>query len=208
MGPPGLREHKKRKTRAALVAAGLDLFLAKGYEHTTIEQIAEAVEISPRTFFRYFAGKEDLALDHIADIEHRLLAALAARPAHEPPVTALANAYRQAVRSLSEADRADRERYLKICALLEATPALLGKAIGRMAETERRLTELIARRQGIDAATDLRAPVIVAMVAAAFRVGFACFGTDAKDMDELVARVDAALELAERALSREGAGSR
>jgi AcrR family transcriptional regulator len=56
----GLRERKRRRTSEALVAAGLKLFLAHGYEETTIDEIVEAAEIGRRTFFAYFNSKEEL----------------------------------------------------------------------------------------------------------------------------------------------------
>jgi len=200
MGRPGLREYKKRKTRTALLDAALELFLARGYEQTTVEQIADAVDVSPRTFFRYFASKEDLAFDHMVELERLLVGHLSARPGDEPPFTALFTAYRLAVREMKNVSRADTERYLKIRRLLDATPALLSRAIARTAETERRLTALLAEREGVDPATDPRPALAVALVTSAFRVGFECWDGIAS-MDDLVARVEATLDLAERALS-------
>ena len=57
-----LHERKKQRTRDALVRAAVELFTTRGYEATTVDDIAEAVEVSQRTFFRYFAGKEEAAL--------------------------------------------------------------------------------------------------------------------------------------------------
>src|SRR5688572_5167571 len=81
MSQPGLRERKKQRTRMALVDAALELFSAHGYEATTIDQIAAAADVSPRTFFRYFATKEDVALSLPVDGHEVMFRELAARPA-------------------------------------------------------------------------------------------------------------------------------
>ena len=92
IGPTGLRERKKQRTRDALVDAAFELFQRKGFEDTTIDEIAEQVDLSPRTFFRYFASKEDVALTLQEQQFAAVYAAFAARPAHEPVLTAMRHA--------------------------------------------------------------------------------------------------------------------
>src|SRR5579862_1672141 len=95
------RERKKRQMRAALVHAALTLFDAKGYEHTAVREITDAVDVSERTFFRYFASKEDLALSVIREGSDAFMRELVARPAAEPPMTALGTAFRASLRALA-----------------------------------------------------------------------------------------------------------
>jgi AcrR family transcriptional regulator len=64
---PGLRERKKAKTRAAIQEQAMRLFRERGYEATTVEQIAEAAEVSPSTFFRYFPTKEAVVMYDVLD---------------------------------------------------------------------------------------------------------------------------------------------
>ena len=78
---PGRRERKKQRTRDALFAAAMELFAAQGYDRTAVHEITDAVDVSERTFFRYFASKEDLVLSFIRDGAAAFAAALAARPA-------------------------------------------------------------------------------------------------------------------------------
>jgi len=85
----GLRERKKERTREALEAAAFDLFERKGFDHTTVEEIADACDVSRRTFFRYFSSKEDaFAGDHKAKTA-LLTSLLAARPADEPALESI-----------------------------------------------------------------------------------------------------------------------
>ena len=91
MAPPpdGLRERKKTATRLAIARAAIALFEERGYDGTTVEDIATAANVSRRTFFRYFAGKDEVL---IVDPEGKLRAlhvALAEGPPEEPTIDAL-----------------------------------------------------------------------------------------------------------------------
>jgi AcrR family transcriptional regulator len=77
---PGLRERKKQKTRETIISVALELFADKGYEHTTIAEIAEAAEVSPRTIFSYFPSKEDILFCDMPEAFERLARALHERP--------------------------------------------------------------------------------------------------------------------------------
>ena len=104
---PGLRERKKAKTRAAIQEHALRLFRERGYDATTVEQIAEAAEVSPSTFFRYFGSKEDVvvydALDPI------LIAAWRAQPRELSPIQAFRRAMEEVFGSLTPAQLEDMQ---------------------------------------------------------------------------------------------------
>src|SRR6476661_3304092 len=101
----GLRERKKARTREALHDAAMDLFSRHGFDGTTVEEIADACEVSPRTFFRYFPTKEDVLFADADARRDRLLAVLAERPAAEPAFAALC----AAMRTLTADYRDDRD---------------------------------------------------------------------------------------------------
>src|SRR5690242_4622205 len=98
MNSPGLRERKKEKTRRTIQEHALRLFAEQGYDATTIEQIAEAAEVSPSTLFRYFPTKEDIVVQD--DYDPLLVERLIAQPPEVPPVRALRNAFGEAMQGI------------------------------------------------------------------------------------------------------------
>jgi AcrR family transcriptional regulator len=97
--PLGLRERKKIKTRQAIRREAFRLFDANGYAATTVEQIADAAEVSPSTFFRYFPSKESLLLAD--DLDPLVLAAFEAQPPDLSPTEAIRRAYETTMAGLS-----------------------------------------------------------------------------------------------------------
>src|SRR5215467_10248639 len=106
--PPaqGLRERKKAKTRAAIQRHALRLFREQGYEGTTVEQIAEAAEVSPSTFFRYFPTKEDVVI--YDPFDPLLIASFQAQPPELTPMQAMREALHATFAAMSGEDRAEQ----------------------------------------------------------------------------------------------------
>ena len=139
---PGLRERKKAKLRRAIQAAALHLFETQGYEHTTVEQIAEAAETSTTTFYRYFPAKEDVVLDN--DASPLFEATVAARPAGE----SLTATIRAAMGAVAVAAGAERDLTLARMRLIATVPALEARFAGQERRTIDVLTSLLASRTG------------------------------------------------------------
>ena len=139
----GLRERKKLKTRAAIQKEAMRLFLEKGFDATTIEEIAEAVEISPSTFFNYFPSKEDVVFED--DLDPLVLTAFDAQPAETHPVRRLRMAMQTVFAHLTpEQDRMMRERMQ----LMAATPELRGAMLSQFASIVDQIAHLLAPRVG------------------------------------------------------------
>ena len=128
----------KRRTEAAIMAAGLELFAERGFERTTVDQIAAAAGISRRTFFRYFADKEELFFAE----DERLLQVVEDTLDGAPPGEPVLDLARRATLALAAHSAADPERRLARERLIAATPALQAR---RMAKTLR-WEEAIAAR--------------------------------------------------------------
>ncbi|MEA5362312.1 TetR family transcriptional regulator [Amycolatopsis sp., V23-08] len=164
MTGPGLRERKKQQTRDALVDTAYELFRERGYDSTTVDEIAAAVNISPRTFFRYFTSKEDVALAPLDQQLTEVMTALAARPAAEPLVTAIRNASAEVLRAYETGEEpSKRNRHRSMEDLLAATPALMAACLGRSTSRLDELAGLLARRLGVDPRLDPR-PHLVASI--------------------------------------------
>ncbi|NRQ39724.1 TetR family transcriptional regulator [Nonomuraea sp. NN258] len=138
MSDSGLRDRKKARTREAILREAFRLFRERGYAATTVEQIAEAAEVSPATFFRYFPTKE-----HLAELDRfpPLIEALAAQPPGAP-VSVLRGAFRTAFASLSADEIAAghaREVFAAtvpelLVANLRRSPGLIGEVCAAVAE--------------------------------------------------------------------------
>ncbi|MFZ1178063.1 MAG: TetR family transcriptional regulator [Mycobacterium sp.] len=98
--PLGLRERKKIKTRQAIRREAFRLIDEKGYAATTVEQIADAADVSPSTFFRYFPSKESLLLAD--DLDPLILEAFKAQPPNLSPAQAFRRAYESTLAGMSE----------------------------------------------------------------------------------------------------------
>jgi AcrR family transcriptional regulator len=98
----GLRERKKAMTRRQLIDAAVDLCIQQGYEHTTVEQISDAVEVSPRTFSRYFASKDAVFIAVIDDLAEEITKELTAQPLGLGPLEALRAAHMSVLTRVAE----------------------------------------------------------------------------------------------------------
>lgn len=166
--PPGLRERHRRRTAAQLEEVALQLFLERGFDATTVDDIAAAAEVSRRTFFRYYASKEDVLLaDHPRRLEE-LREALAARPPSEPILTAL----RQALMSMTGTYEEDRDRLLRRARVMRGTPSLQARSLVLQRDWEQAVSEMVAEHLGVDAHGDLRPVVVAATIMGATRAAF------------------------------------
>ncbi|MFJ6214697.1 TetR/AcrR family transcriptional regulator [Streptomyces sp. NPDC092296] len=174
----GLRQRKKQRTRNDLVNAALDLFLHQGYGRTTVDEITAAVDVSQRTFFRYFANKEEVALAILAGAEEYFIQCLRSRPAAESPLEALRAAIRETWQRLNTEDGEpiSATATLELIQLIESTPTLLAAHLRQLFEQEHLVASIIAEREGVDPATDLRPRVLAAAFAAVLRAAHEAWG--------------------------------
>ncbi|WP_369169043.1 TetR family transcriptional regulator [Streptomyces sp. R28] len=167
-----LRERKKQRTREALLRTALELFTTQGYEGTTVDDVAEAVDVSQRTFFRYFAGKEEAALALQEMTVAHFLEAVRERPPHEAPMEALRQAVLEGWDTLHDVVEAVApvELYLRMYKVIESTPALLATHLRRSVEAEEAIARILAEREGVDMDTDPRPRLAVALFGGVMRL--------------------------------------
>jgi AcrR family transcriptional regulator len=182
-------ERRRRRIRGDIARIAIGLFVAHGFDAVTIDDIAQAADISGRTFFRYFATKDEVVLDYERQLQQRLLHALEARPPGEGAVSALGEAYRVT----ATVQPADRGRVVDIGRILDATPGLRARAQGeRLADAEAFEVAIEARLTGRN--RDVRARVIVASMGAVAAREFRAWVADG-GVDDLAGRVADGLAL-------------
>lgn len=161
----GRRERKRRQTRERIEQAAMTLFLERGFDATTIEEITEAADVSKRSFFDYFPSKEEVVFAWQDSFADRLMAAIAARPAGESPIKAVEEALIVTVTNSAD------ERALALGELIHCTPALKARDQLKYAKLEQKLTEALIARTGIDPQTRTHMRLLSAIVIGALRVG-------------------------------------
>lgn len=193
--PTGLRERKKAKTRAAIREHAMRLFHEQGYAATTVDQIAEAADVSQSTFFRYFPTKEDVVLTD--EYDPLMVAALRAQPATLTPIEAIRRSVRelfgQFTDELWEAEQRRQE-------LIRTVPELRMRVQQQFAESITMLAEVVADRAGLPA-DDFSARVLAgAVIGAALAatkdgVGLAQGATYFEEFDRALALLQDGLPL-------------
>ncbi|EME51208.1 TetR/AcrR family transcriptional regulator [Amycolatopsis decaplanina] len=155
-----LRDRKRARTRQALIDAATELFERKGYDETTIADITAAAEIGARTFFSYFASKEELLFPDAGERVQAAVDAIATREPAEGPAEVL-------LRALSEVTATGDELVSPLAALrlrmIQTVPAVRGRALQEQLGAQRVIAKHLA-----DAFPDQLDPVGAAALTGAF----------------------------------------
>jgi AcrR family transcriptional regulator len=160
----GRRERKKRATRAALSEVALRLSIERGIDNVTVEQIADQVDVSLRTFFNYFSSKEEAIVAGDVAVAESLVDAFRGRPPGELVLEALRHAVLAVLDQDSYRDRVQRMQTLR------RTPSLLPYQLAAFVAQERSLAAAVAERVGCDADRDLYPALVAASAMAGLRV--------------------------------------
>jgi AcrR family transcriptional regulator len=163
-GAPGLRERRRQQTRERLTRVAMALFLERGFEATTLDDIAAAADISRRSFFHYFASKEDVVFAWHEEFTVALTAAIAARPAGESMLSAAENAIAALAKQL-EPDEA-----MAMAQLKRDNPALQARDQVKYEKLERALAEALGKRAG-HKTERLQARLVAMIATGAMRIG-------------------------------------
>lgn len=164
----GRREQKKLETRRAIRNAALDLALENGLESLTVEAIAHKAGVSPRTFFNYFASKEDALVTEAAEGAEQVRTLLLERPADEAPMRALHHAIINS--NYYGSAPPDRDRLLSRQRLTQEHPSLMAHQLGKISIAERTFAVALAERMDTDLDEDLVPELLAAMAVSIIRV--------------------------------------
>ncbi|MEU5883761.1 TetR family transcriptional regulator [Spirillospora sp. NPDC047279] len=191
---PGLRERKKAATREALGRAAMLLAIEHGVEGVTVEAIAAAAGVSPRTFHNYFPGKEEAIVAPLTDGAEAVIEALRDRPPDESVWDSLREVF-VGVMMPPES----RDEIAALVLVVKANPALLGQQLCGIGEMQREIAEIVAARTGTDAGRDLYPHLLAGAAGTAMRAAIELWadgttGTGLPDLvDQAIAQLRAGL---------------
>jgi AcrR family transcriptional regulator len=174
---PGLGERKRQRTRETVADTALRLFAARGFDQVTVEEIAEASEVSPRTFFRYFAAKEDTLFAESDAGRDVLLQALADQPPDVPALDALQSAMRGVVAYYAD----QRDRLCMRHQVVRSSLTLRTRTAERQQRWESDVVERVRASGRAGDLDDLELRLLVASTTTALRVAVESWVADDAD---------------------------
>jgi AcrR family transcriptional regulator len=185
----GLRERKKLRTRETIVRVALELFAERGFEATTIADIAEAADIAPRTFFGYFPSKEDVVFHDADAVFDTFVERVRDRPDDETTFVALRAWFSDYAAQIDRTDPVEQARKR----LIRSTPALAAHEHAHRGRFHALLAEAVAKDLDVPV-TSLRPHLVAAAATAAFdALGSFHDETEPLDGDRVTAVLDEAL---------------
>ena len=193
----GRRERKKAATRARIIEEATALFRERGYQATTIEDITEAADVAPRTFYSYFDAKVDVALAQFEEWAERHYEAMVSRPAGETPVEMAEGALVELAQlgyvtseRLQDENGAPYPPIAAAVVLSETEPEVAGRMYQVLVGFQARMTELFRERLGYPVGA-IEPRIIAASMSATWFVAIYGFGDicasdfDPPSLDEL-----------------------
>jgi AcrR family transcriptional regulator len=154
-GAGSLHQRTKDRMRAEAADIAIRVFLDRGFDDVTVDDLCAAVGLSRRSFFRYFKAKEDIVLAHLADVAEKCLANFSSRPGQEELWLALRRSMDPFVRQVS----ANSARALALLRLIQDSPTLRAAHLDRVDRWRAGLAAAVVRRRGLENA-DLHAAVL------------------------------------------------
>ena len=162
---PGLRERKQERVRQDVMDAGLRLFVQQGFDATTVDQIADAAEISRRTLFRYFETKGDILMAAMRGMSDFLEASLRSRPAKEAPLLSLLEIFIALSQRLANSGV---DSY-SLAYMIDRDPSLRQYSLQKHAEWEDRIASVLLERLPTGRRNELGAPLLARIGVGSFR---------------------------------------
>jgi len=140
--PQSLKSRKKKLVHDAIYEAAIDLFIERGFEETTVEEVAQAAGVSRRSFFRYFASKDDLLAQSVVNYGKILVSAIETCPAEYQPLQVVKKTVLEALQYV-----AAQPRTREVIVISERSPSAAQAHLSRMVEVQARIAEAFAARE-------------------------------------------------------------
>lgn len=196
----GLRERKKQRTRRALVTAALRSFQEKGFEETTIAEIAAGAEVSARTFFSYFASKEDVIFYDGPERMRHVLDLVAGRRPGEPVADLLVRVIRASLEWAVDPGNFDLAEAAARMELMLTVPSLQARALHVLFEQQLQLAEAVERAYEGELGA-LEAAAMVGSLVGAVKLTAVMSLTRGDSQERVWEAITAAAEISMRGLS-------